>query len=363
MACNGSRLLTGVEPVRDAVNTTRDEGTAVHWAAVAVCKGEYSDIFELVDRKAPNGTYITLEMAEHVQEYIDTLHSRGTSVWSAEMECDTSHDGPGYVIAGRADFIRLITPDISVPGVLHVDDFKYGWRIVEPEMNWTLISHAIGWCLGAALNKTLPPVPAEIVFTIHQPRPFHREGKTRQWRISYAELFKLYEQLKATLSNPSDLLVTGPQCRKCDKIINCVAARSAEMNAIDVAETGAFDLNISDDALSFHLDNIARAKAILDGSEKAFADLAMQRLKQGKIVKNYSVDSAYGNRRWKENITPEMVKMITTVDVSKPAMITPTQAMKKGISETVMNTLSERPSTGIKLVRESATAKAKRLLK
>ena len=58
MQCNGSILLQA-DPVfaeRDA--TTREEGNAAHWLASVVFNGQHTAI-EMVDRKAPNGVYIT----------------------------------------------------------------------------------------------------------------------------------------------------------------------------------------------------------------------------------------------------------------------------------------------------------------
>jgi hypothetical protein len=100
MACNGSRLLAASVPPMEKDNTVRDEGIAAHHMAVTAFNNLFA-IEEMVGRKAPNGVYMTEEMAEHVQDYLDTLTvGHGFADFSLRaMEIQTDHES----VSGRAD--------------------------------------------------------------------------------------------------------------------------------------------------------------------------------------------------------------------------------------------------------------------
>lgn len=348
MRCQGSRLLT-VSTVESATNPARDEGIAAHWAACEVFNGRFS-LVELIDRKAPNGVYISAEMAEHISDYLHNIVDRKTSF--AGMEIDTSWTGPTLQVNGRADHISL-----SADGnILHVDDFKYGWRIVEPEENYTLIWHAIGWLMNNGQNRLTP----EVVFTIHQPRPHHPDGKRREWRISYLECLNFYRDLSATFENPSDTLNTGEHCGKCPSLETCPAAQKAAMNAVDISEL-AFNDEMDNTQLSHTLDTLNRASKAIENRLKACEELAKHRIKQGAIVENYTLQESLSNRNWKAGTTPELLQTLTGIDVAERKLPTPKQAEVKGISPEIVAVFCERKSTGTRLIRANADTTAKRI--
>lgn len=344
MVCNGSRLMEAAYPREEQDNTIRDEGNAAHHMANAVFKNEFT-LEELIDRKAPNGSYMSAEMSDHVAEYLSALDCGDTEV-------DTSFGIPGaWQINGRCDHYSFSG------GVVTIDDLKYGYTIVEPEMNWTLIAHALGIC--SKLNVE----PHEIVLRIHQPRAYHPDGPLREWRISYARLMELYATLTAALVNPSDMLVTSREhCRRCYALATCPAARAADMNAIDATAIAMPD-DMSGEALSHYLDTIATAEAQLTNRLTALKELATYRLKQGAVIPNYATETRYAHTRWKTGLTAEFLSMASGTDLAKPGLVTPAEAKRRGMSETVIASLTERPQTGVKLVRVTAAERAKRLLK
>lgn len=346
MRCQGSRLLA-VSTVESAPNPARDEGIAAHWAACEVFNGRHT-LVELIDRKAPNGVYISAEMAEHVSDYLHTIVDRKTNF--AGMEIDTSWVGQTWQVNGRADHISL-----SADGnILHVDDFKYGWRIVEPEENWTLIWHAVGWIM-----QKQSAVP-NIVFTIHQPRPHHHDGKRREWRMGIRELYGLQESLFRALENPSDMLNTGEHCGKCPSLETCPAAQKAAMNAVDISEL-AFNDEMNNAQLSHELDTLNRASKAIENRLKACEELAKHRIKQGAIVENYTLQESLSNRNWKPGTTPELLQTLTGIDVAERKLPTPKQAEVKGISPEIVAAFCERKSTGTRLTRANADTTAKRI--
>ena len=345
--CNGSRLMGGaIPPIGTTDNNPRDEGIAAHHMAYEASYGSRS-LRDLVGQKAHNGVFMTEEMHDYVEIYLEGISNRG-ELSTNVMEGDTSFETASWRVNGRADQTTHIQDH------LYIDDFKYGWGIVEPEMNWTLIAHAIGYCLIENYQ------PSTIVLTIHQPRPGHPDGKTRSWIIDYNRLLELYHQIDATLSNPSDELNTGAHCTKCPALSVCPAARIASMNAIEASATVHED-NLENAVLSFELDNLKRAQNALKSRFEALEELAKHRIMNGEIIENYAVDRGFGNTTWNKGVTVDMLKLMTGKDLSAGKLITPTKAMKAGVPEAIVKPLTHRPETGTKLKRVSADKKAQKI--
>lgn len=330
MACNGYKSLGSVQPFDPSTELT-DEGNAVHWLAEQVAGGISPET--LIGQSAPNGLFITDEMVENCRDYFEFITSD-----NCKVEVDTSHSGNGWEIHGRADCVKC------ADGILTIADLKYGWRIVEPKMNWTLISHAIGYC--KQLGNSYPNL---IVFKIFQPRPYHPQGSIREWQVSYSELLQLYDKLIQTLVNPSSTVCSGAQCYKCQSLSQCPAAQIAAMNAVDVAEL-AFDSEISNERLSWMLTNLKRAQEVLKQSYDAYEDLAKHRLSEGNGVKGYSIVPALGQTTWNKNINADFIKAMRGIDVRVEKLMTPAQAKKAGVPEDFVAECTYRPDNGLKLV-------------
>lgn len=326
MVCNGSSFLNGVEPFRESTEIA-EEGNAAHWV-VEQCFKTGQLLEEYIDRQAPNGYFITAEMVEYVSNYLDFIRS----VTSGEVETNTSW----ATIRGRADFVGFDG------NTMIVADLKYGWRIVEPDNNWTLISHAI-----AALRDNV----TEIVFQIHQPRPFHPKGNVRIARMDRATLLQKKQEIINALENPKQESISGIQCVHCKCFTQCPAAQTAIMNAIDAANY-AFDSELDGEQLGWMLKTLKRAKEVINQAYDAYEDLAFQRLSKSQTVKGYQMVDKIGNRTWTGE--PEDVinylKIFCNIDVTKKAVVTPAQAIKMGVPESVIETCTHRPCIGSKLV-------------
>lgn len=341
IACNGSRLMEGFTSSIKTDDTVRDEGNAAHWLAEQVQKGLHT-LDELIDRKAPNGVFITGEMADNLSDYIKAMGRSGF------VELSTEFKGQNWIVKARADHIRYEN------NLLEVNDLKYGWSTVEPKGNWTLIAHAIGFCIANQIQ------PEKIRLTIYQPRPYHIDGFNRSWELSYSELVQYYNYINEVLSNPKDELHTGSHCKNCPALATCPAARKAELNGIDESEK-VFEAEIKNDILSFRLDQLSRAIKVLEQNYKAYSEIALHRLKNGEIVNNYGIDTQLSNRGWKENVTAGFLQVLTGKDLTKKQLITPSQAEREGVSEELVASMTERFSKGIKLSRINTDKKAKKL--
>lgn len=348
MHCNGSLFMQPDVILSEQDNTIREEGNAAHWLALTAFTGEFT-VEELIDRKAPNGIYITDDIAEHVSDYLSAIDVSPDA--ARFMGYENIIGNEKWRVNGRADHI-------SVCGnILNIDDFKYGYTIVEPEMNWTLISHALGY-----ITQNYGFIPSVINFTIHQPRAPHRDGRIRTWSIDYNKLLELNSILNNTLSAPTTICQTGPHCYKCPSTRGCVARQDAEMSAIERAHD-AFYAEINNDDLSERLDLIDRAMKLLKQSQTAYQELAIHRITKGEVLENYTLEKDQTNRLLVESVTPEMSRVLFGEKSLKIETKSPRQIEQSGIPSDIVNLFTERRSKGKKLVRVSADKRAKRFFK
>lgn len=350
MACNGSRLIEGETPsINNDDDTVKNEGIAADW----VVRQFYDHGFEeeLIGQKAPNGIYITAEMLEYLEDYlIDVSVPKSSNLIEVETICT----GKNWQVNGRADLIKYD----SNTQHLYVGDLKYGWSIVEPKDNWTLIAHAVGYVEKHRLTVK------NLTLTIYQPRPYHSSGAIRSHTYDGVEFGCFYQVMDNTLSSPTNVLNTGNHCNHCSalNLDICPAARNAKFNAIDASEK-AFVETISNESLSFQLDHLKRAVKFLTITEKAYKELASHRLRQGQVIENYTLNNDLANRTWQKHITSDTLKMLTGKTLTEENFFTPAQAEKAGVSEKIVKALTHQINKGTKLVRMDANTKAEKLFK
>ena len=316
--------------------TARQEGNAAHWLAEQMFNGSPAH----AGLTAPNGYVITDDMVEHVSQYVSALDC-------GEMEADTSYAGAGWEVRGRADHIA------ARDGLLTIDDFKYGWRIVSPVRNWTLMSHAIGWCIRTQQR------PDRITLRIHQPRPYHADGPLREWSCSFEELMGYYAQIEHRLTNPTDELVTSlDHCAKCHALATCPAARSASMNALDVMDRVFVD-DLPKPVLLREMELMRQAVGLIEARKDAIEELVTHRIKQGEVFDGYVLERRHGQRRWKPGLTGAALSMAAGVDLSKDGIVTPAEAERRGVSKEAIAALTDRPLLDAKLKQIDVDARAR----
>lgn len=344
--CNGSRLMAGE---KSPAVSGGDEGIAAQYAAAMIIAGQ-ATAQQLINQAAPNGVLITDTMISHVLIYTNAIRQNGAIYDQANVN----------VSFGSGNWkIEAIAHHISLTGsTLYVDEFAYGWGIVEPEHNWKLIACAVGFCIVSNAK------PETIVLTVHQPRPSHPLGQSREITIDYKTLMQRRASIFEVCSHPSDTLRTGLSwCRKCPGLYSCPAARGAAMNAIDYASQAEKE-NLDDETLSREIDDLRTASAAIEERLKAVEETAAYRIKQGGVIPNYALEKHYGNRKFKPFVTPEMLTMLTGVaNVTNQKMLSPVQIEALGVSKEVINSLCDRDETKPKLTRIEAAKLAKHLLK
>lgn len=354
VACLGSVAASeGVTRNRVQSDDAR-EGDAAHWVAQRIAEGVKYDM------TAPNGVPITAEMIEHGEAYASYIPDGEGDTWPPMIET-------------RADWLALADLMIQVrgdaawfnwsTGDLHVIDYKYGWRIVEPEMNWQLIADAIGVVRRASAGG-LAESPQRVHMCVYQPRPFHPDGPMRTWTVTLDELVALHDTLVATLAKlPSDELATGDHCRYCPvgEAGACPAYLRATQNAIDVAMCGgAIDVPLA--SVGRELAVLDRAAAVLKQRQEWLQAQAVEAIKADpQALPGWALETQYGHTTWTIDVAG--LKQLTNADVEQPAkLITPAEAKRRGVSEDVIKANTKRPVTGQKLVRRDADAHVRKKL-
>ena len=339
MRCIGSRLMQRAVP-EEPNDEARSEGNAADWLADQLFAG----IDITPGTKAPNGWAVTGDMLEYISQYVADLGRGG------DTQVVTTWGTASFEIRGRADHIG------HSGGTLTVDDLKYGHRIVSPVENWTLLSHAIGWCIINGVQ------PDRVVLRIHQPRPYHTDGPVRSWEVpsGYAGLVERYQAVAAHLSNPTDALVSGPDwCAKCHGRFDCPALDRSAWSACEVT-LGAFNDAMPSNALAFERDVMQHAADVLKIKIDAVDELMSHRIRSGQMIPGYGLENRLGQRRWSKGLTGKVLSISTGVDLTSDGVVTPAEAERRGVSKDVIAALTERPNIGAKLKKIDPDAVARR---
>lgn len=354
VACNGSIAQSRMSEVPQDREQTDDqrEGDAAHFVAMDVLRGVISDPTEYVDRKMPNGVYVTAEMAEAVTPFVEAVRQELADGAEMFIERPADYDiSPSVRILARPDVVTW-NPFTQV---LSVHDFKYGWRIVEPRDNWTLTAY-----VRSAIEMIDGQVPHTVRRVIYQPRSHHEDGKIREYVTTFDEWQAEHWQLASKLTPITDLLHTGKHCYKCPALANCRAARDAGYNAIDISHE-VFNDKLSDPELEIERVEIIRAIERLEQRRDAVTELMLHRISEGAIYQNHYVERPQGHAKFNAGVSAATIKAISGIDITKAAMVTPAQAVRLGVPESVVKAFSSRPTLPPKLVNKSAAERAAKM--
>lgn len=327
----------------DSESEDAREGIAAHWLAEQVLGGHVETVEELTDRKAPNGVIITGEMVEHTQLYINAVHTvtRTPVVERTIATLEGIEDG---------------TPDaIYVAGTHgHLWDLKYGYGIVEAPGNWQLAIYAIA--IFTKHGWSLEDVTARIV----QPRPFHPDGRVRPWTITRDAALALAQEIVAAANatrDPNAPAVSGPHCNYCRALHVCEAARRAALNGVDVSVASSSD-QLPPDALAGELRQLRRAVDAIKLRLDAIEGHALDVIARGGIVPGWSVERAFGRRKWADPAMLRALEALAGVPIYTEQPVTPAAAERAGVPRVLIDQFTTTPETGRKLVERDGSTKA-----
>jgi hypothetical protein len=296
---------------------------------------------------ASNGVIFDDDMKFYTGEIAKEILSNTQSLVLCEEKIDWQTRS-GIWIKGKYDasFIR--------DGKLYIDDLKYGWNIVEVKENWQLLGYAIGEIIRRGQAFT------SIVLRIHQPRPHHEDGATREWRITYDELLEYKERIEKRMDEiaAGDVsLVTSSKCKYCPGAAeSCVAFNRSLYAGIDHTLTEFKVDSLNEKDISEQLKLMDRVAEIFKIKQDSLKQLAINRIKEGKLIPDYATIEQYGNRDWKSGVTAESIKVLTGVDITRKEMMSPAQAEKAGVPKDLVSFYVDRYFKGFNLKRQDANA-------
>lgn len=337
MVCAGYMFLTNEE--LDSNNDAAKEGTAA---------GEFLQLTlekKPIPQVASNGVYFNDEMAFHTLPIAQDINTRARTQVLCETRIDWQTQS-GIWIKGTYDYSF-----IDDRGYLCIEDLKYGWGIVEVEKNWQLLGYAIGEVIRRGQAFT------HISLKIHQPRPHHEDGNSREWLITYQELLEYKEQIEKRmweLTNGRKDFQTSDKCKYCKGAAEaCPAFSRLFYRALEVSTEFVQD-SLNEQEISAQLDQAYRATEVLKIKLDSLVQLGSDRIKKGKLIPNYIQDNVYSNREWKTGVSPQAILALTGKDVMKKAVMSPAEAEKLGISKDLIKQLAGTRMTGVKLKKKDA---------
>lgn len=337
MVCAGYMFMDVESP---PAGDAAEEGTAA---------GEYLERLltkQPVGAKASNGIFFDDDMKFYLTPIYNDIMSRT----SEPVLCETRIDWQtrsGVTIRGQYDACF-----VDKNGRLCIEDLKYGWGIVEVKENWQLLGYAIGEVIrrGQVFN--------EISLKIHQPRPHHEDGSTREWIITYNELLEYKERIEKRFEeivNGNKTLQTSDKCKYCPAAGEaCPAFNRLFYRALEISTEFTQD-SLSEEEISRQLDQIKRAEEVIKIKSDSLRDLATMRIKEGKIIPNYMQVDKFSNRTWKNGISAEAIKAMTGKDVTEKVFASPAKAEKLGIPRKLVSQLTEKRKIGVTLKKQDAT--------
>lgn len=342
------------------------EGTATHEVAARMIEAATgaATIPDPVGTIAGNGVVITEEMYESAQMYADNV--------IGEMQRRGAFGGDCLgvekrVYAGIIHSESWGTVDCYIfdrkTGELIVWDFKNGHLHVEAFENWQGINYVPGILERLGITGDQDE-HIRVTIRIVQPRAFHRDGPIRDWTVKATALRPYWNDLYTKAHEalgPSPVATSGPHCRHCPARHACDAALTAGLTLYEAAAEPA-PLELSVEALALQFTIVTRAidqlKYLASGYEEQIASL----IRSGARVPGYRVETGRGRTTWTVPID-EVVMLgdALGVDLRKAAAVTPNQAKKLGIDETVIKAYSDKPITGVKVVRDESAKKAREI--
>jgi len=323
--CPASVSLGALHP--NPTSSAAEEGTLAHAVAEGVVLG----------KPLPEGA--TEEMIE------------GAAMWLSVTGADGHFEKFGMAPqihpenGGTPDHWKLRT-DTST---LHINDYKFGHGYVEVFQNWQLINYA------AIAEHAIGGLPDWVEFTIVQPRSFHRDGPIRTWRIKSTKLPVYFEQLRTAFKaalEPNARAYVGSECKYCPARHACNELAKVTYDACDRAGEG-LPLDLPPNAVGRELQLIRRELKRMQARETGLAQYAESFIRSGTRIPGFNLEPSFGRECWsKSDAEVAALGEMMGVTMTKPALITPKQAIKAGLDASVVRAYSKVPTGDLKLVED-----------
>ncbi len=335
--CSANPLMASMMPAEVPGDAAR-EGTCAAWVAEMVLTGVVTSASEMIGRNHENGWLVEPDMARHIQKYIDHLRAHGGKIF-VERKVRLNP-----LIEGTPDAWALLDDD----GVLHGDDLKYGYGIVEPYKN-----PQVSIYLGAIIRfLTARGVTIKrVVVGIYQPRAWHPAGIYRTWECFPEELMEFVHEIelageKTQEQNP--VAIPGDHCEHCAAASTCAALAAANYRVYDML-CARVQRHMTAVEMAEELMFLEKAEEMLQGRLNAVTTEAEARIKRGETIPGWHMEQRAGQRRF--TVPASVIRALTGKNPEVPKMVTPAELERMGASPAVVAKLSETPRTTPRLKR------------
>lgn len=319
------------------------EGTAAHWVLSEMLAGR----IHKENESAPNGIIVTGEMLDGAELACETIWQRPSlGQWHIEEQVSISSVHPDCF--GTPDLWAFTVGNAH----LEIIDYKYGHGFVDEYFNPQGLLYMLG-ILETVKAQVINPLLVTVSFTIVQPRCFYRGAPVRTHsyvvRDAADHLIKLQRAaLEAYVPNP--VARTNVECDHCPGRHACDALQEAAYSDAEFA-TDRQPHDLTPQAAALELRMLERALERLGARVDGLRELTAANIRAGARVSHYSLESGRGRQQW--TTTPEQIITIGQLlgkDLSKPGVITPVQAKKIGVDESVISAYSSIIPGSLKLI-------------
>jgi hypothetical protein len=344
--CPGSVGLCQKYPQLEDSHHAR-EGTAAHWVASEYLK---TGVMAQEGTLAPNGFEVTQEMIDGAELYADTI---------ADVVLDDKRIQKNIELP---IFIKRIhehcwgTPDLwfweDIQKIFDITDYKFGHRPVDPFENYQLISYAVGVLETCGIDG-LKEMDIRVRMRIVQPRSFHKDGPVRTWTVPASDLRGYMNTAKYACGKalmPDAPTKTGPECDDCSARHVCTTLQAQAMRGVDMSGDNV-PHELTPAAVSGELRVLWHAREAMNARISGLEEHALHSIRQGVQIPGLSIETGNGREVW--NCPVEQVETLGDmmgVQLRKPKVVTPKQAIKAGMDPKAIESMVTKRSGEAKLV-------------
>lgn len=359
--CTGWVLMSQQYPETEEGEEAK-EGTASHEIASELIDDNtrgptVRTADKFIGRQATNGIVFTEEMYDGAKMYADDVGNvmRDTGIFDGECFGNEQR-----LTMPRIHELSFGTTDQFIYAShlkrLYVWDYKFGFLVHEAFENWQTINYIEGIVEKLNFNG-IDDQNITVHIRIAQPRAFHRDGPIREWIVKLCDLrayFNILHDNAAIALGPDATIHTGKHCRDCQARHACPAALKAGLGLYEAAMRPT-PQDLTPFALGVQLLIVQRAIKQLECVETGLKAQA-KNVAKNSVIPNFMLESGTGSLVWKKPAA-EIIALGDSLKIDlrnpKKSVITPTQAKKLGIDDTVIKAYSEKPNTGLKLVADT----------
>jgi hypothetical protein len=332
------------------------EGNACHWVLERTVAGTPP----AEGNRAPNGVAVTREMFEAVELVLQDVEQKLGPNWRSIVSSERRVSIPRVHATqcwGTADLSAWTVLGNGRRALL-VWDLKFGRTVVEAFENEQTAAYSAGLM---SEQPNLNDQETVLDLTIVQPRAHHQDGPVRTWRCVGSDIRALVNILhmqgeKALAPNPP-ARPTPEGCRDCSGRHVCQALQREGYAAADVADAST-PVELTPQALGLEQRALTRALALLEARVKGNAAQIEATIRAGTAVPGWALpQGAEGRLEWTVPAAQAAIAGdMMGIDIRAPAdVITPTQAIAKGVPEAVVTLYAKRKPAARKLVGDDGT--------